>query len=269
MNQNIGIEFVEEQWGKRTLTFVQLTVLGIPSLVCDIWCYEDKFGIGEPYPQDDGSLILKHRHGDNPLIELTTHLIPSEDTVESVVKLTGPDESAVCSVGTVNACWQFRNSEGFGNRGHFVKDFVNRCFIYTNRGFTRMTETERFPDTRKPPSHEYNSPPWVQNYYPVWEKHPGQPEAGWGVSTDRPVYSLVGCISREGKHLAAWGCYQCLHIGQGWHDCLHLYPDFQFDYDATTNQIVSHSKFYFMENNPDRLLTRYKQDFAPVEQINR
>jgi len=265
MDKNIGIEVVQEQWGKTTLTLARLTVFDIPDLMCNIWCYEDKFGVGEPHAQADGSVMLKHRHGDNPKIELTTHLIPSADTVESVVTVTGPDESAVRSVRTVNACWQFRNSESFGNRGHFVRDFVNRCFIYIDRGFVRMTETERFPDTRRPATHEYNSPPWVQNYYPVWEKHPGQPEAGWGVSSDRPIYSLVGCVSRDGKHLAAWGCYQCLHIGQGWHDCLHLLPDLRLDYDEKTNRIVSRCKYYFVENDPDGLLKRYRQDFAPVE----
>ena len=276
MSQNISIEFAQEERGSKsayplqrkstlTLTFARVMVPSIPDLVCDLWCYEDKFGIGEPHPQEDGSFIFKHRYLDNPSIESTTHLIPSADTVEFVVKITGPDESAVRSIGWVNVCWQFRPSESFGNRGHFVEDFVNRCFIYTESGFKRMTETERFPDTRESPTHEHNSPPGVQNYYPVWEEHPGQPEAGWGISSDRPIYSVVGCVSRDGKHLAAWGCYQGTHIGQGWHDCLHLFPDFRLDYDATANQIVSRGKFYFMENDPDKLLERYKGDFAPVE----
>ena len=165
MSKKIGIDVVQEPWGEKTLTLVRLEVFDIPDLICDIWCYEDKFGIGEPHPQDDGSMILKHKHGDNPQIELTTHLFPSSDTVESIVTVTGPDEDAVHSIRTVNACWQLRKSDSFGNRGHFVSDFVNRCFIYTDKGFTLMTETKRFPDTRRPTTHEYNSPPWVQNYY--------------------------------------------------------------------------------------------------------
>jgi len=264
MGKGIGIKFVKEQKGKETRTIARITVSAIPDLVCDLWCYEDKFGVGEGYPQADVSMILKHRRSDNPRIELTTHLMPSSDTVVSSIMVTGPDENSVRSVRRINACWQFRNSDSFGNRGHFVRDFVHRCFIYTDKGFTRMTDTQRFPDTRRPPEHEHNSPPWVQRYVPVWEEHPGQPEAGWGVSSDRPVYSLVGVVSKDGKHLAAWGCYQCSGIGQGWHDCLHLLPDLSLDYDAETNKIVSRSVFYFMENDPDKLMARYKADFSPV-----
>lgn len=266
MEKGIRIEFVEKHKGEeRAQTIARITVPAITDLVCDLWCYEDKFGVGEGHPQADGSMILKHRHADNPQIELTTQLIPSSDTVESLVTVTGPDEGSVRSIRRVNACWQFQNSDSFGNHGHFVRDFVNRCFLYTNRGFVRMTDTKRFPDTRRPSDHEYNSPPWVQRYVPVWEEHPGQPKASWGVSTDRPVYSLVGAVSRDGEHLAAWGCYQCSGIGQGWHDCLHLLPELSLDYDGETNRIASRSVFYFMENDPDKLLARYKADFDPVE----
>lgn len=265
MDEGIGIEFVKEQKGKETRTIARLTVSAIPDLMCDLWCYEDRFGVGEGHPQTDGSMILKHQHSDNPQIELTTHLIPSSDTVESLVTVTGPDEDAVRSVRRINACWQFRDSDSFGNRGHFVRDFVNRCFLYIGKGFVRMTDTKRFPDTRRPSDHEHNSPPWVQRYVPTWEKHPGQPKASWGVSTDRPVYSLVGVVSRNDKHLAAWGCHQCGGIGQGWHDCLHLLPDLSLDYDDEANRINSRSIFYFMENDPDKLLARYKADFGLIE----
>jgi len=265
MAEEIGVRFVKEQSGAQTQTIARITVPSIPDLVCDLWCYEDKFGAGQGEPQADGSMILKHKRCDNPQIGLTTHLIPSFDMVESLVTVVAPDESAVRSIRRINACWQFRKSESFGNRGHFVRDFVSRCFIYTDKGFTRMTDTKRFPDTRRPPDHEYNSPPWVQRYVPIWEEHPGQPKAGWGVSTDRPVYSLVGAVSRDGKHLAAWGCYQCGGIGQGWHDCLHLLPDLSLDYDEEKNRIASRSMFYFMENDPDRLLARYRADFSPID----
>jgi hypothetical protein len=68
-----------------------------------------------------------------------------------------------------------------------------------------------------------------------------------------------------GKHLAAWGCCQCDGIGQGWHDCLHLLPDLSLDYDKDKNRIASRSVFYFMENDPDKLLAKYRADFSPVD----
>lgn len=268
MNNTIRIEFAQEQHGSENRTIARITVPSIPSLTCDLWCYEDKFGVGEGDSQDDGSMILKHRHAEKPEVELRTHLIPSSETVVSLATITGPDERAVRSIRALNACWQFRPSNSFGNRGHFVRDFVNRCFLYTSKGFQWLTDTQRYPDTRRGPDDEKNSPPWVQRYCPLWEEHPGQPQAGWGVSSDRPAYSLVGAVSRDGKHLAAWGTRQCIGIGQGWHDCLHLLADLQLDYDTQRNQIVSRNVFYFTENDPVALLERYKSDFNPVEGQN-
>jgi hypothetical protein len=50
-----------------------------------------------------------------------------------------------------------------------------------------------------------------------------------------------------------------------WHDCLHLLPDLSLDYDGEKNQIASRSVFCFMENDPDKLLARYRADFSPVD----
>lgn len=52
----------------------------------------------EGYPQNDGSIILKHRHADKPEVELQTHLIPSADTVVSLATITCPGEDAVRSI---------------------------------------------------------------------------------------------------------------------------------------------------------------------------
>jgi hypothetical protein len=74
MTEVIGIEFVKEQSGAETRTIASITVPSIPDLICDLWCYEDKFGAGQAEPKADGNMILKHRRSDNPQIELTTHL---------------------------------------------------------------------------------------------------------------------------------------------------------------------------------------------------
>ncbi|MFH1919771.1 MAG: hypothetical protein ABIP48_07810 [Planctomycetota bacterium] len=125
-----------------------------------------------------------------------------------------------------------------------------------------MKDTQRFPDTRRPATHKTNSPPWVQNYIPAWREHPGQPKAFWGNSTDQPVYSIVGEVSRDMKYLAAWGCKRSSLIGQGWHDCLHIGADLLLDYDESANRTVSHFKMYFMEFDPEKLLRQYKEDFS-------
>ena len=260
------IRVEQEKRGDSVFTMVRIAVPTIPDFECDVWCYEDALGQGEGSLQPDGSTVLRHKHPNGA--EAETTLVPSEGVVDWYVMVTGPTPEAVKAVGSVNGCWQLRRAPGFqSSDGQFVETFVNQCFIYTARGFTFLKDTERFPDTRRPDTHETNSPPWVQNYIPVWRKHPGQPTAFWGNSTDRPVYSIAGEVSRGMKYLVAWGCTKSRNIGQGWHDCLHIGPDLLVDYDEETNRTVSHFKMYFMEFDSEKLLKQYREDF-PVPDLD-
>mgnify|MGYP001384484001 CR=1 FL=1 len=57
-NPAIGIE--QERRNDSVRTMVRIAVPTIPDFECDVWCYEDKLGQGDDYPQADGSMILKH-----------------------------------------------------------------------------------------------------------------------------------------------------------------------------------------------------------------
>ncbi len=249
--------------GDRVFTMVNIEVPGIPDSANAIWCYEDAFGQGEGEMQNDGSLILRHKRPDGA--EATTHFVPRQGVVDFHVKITGPTPEVVRSVTGVNPCWQLRQSDTFGNRGNFPEDFVARCFIYTAGGFTLLKDTKRFPDTRRPPDDKVNNPPWVQVYIPLWRPHPGQPKAFWGNSTDQFAYSLIGVVSHDGKWLAALACRKSRTLAQGWHDCLHLNPDFGPDYDPQRNETNWMGRLYFMSKDPEALLGRYREDFHPEE----
>jgi len=247
--------------GERTFTMAQIAIPAMDDFACEIWCYEMGDGAGEGELLDDGTLVLHHTMGG---VAVTTSLIPEPGALRFRVEATGDDPEAVRRFRSVNACWQLHASEGFGNRGDFFEDFVSRCFIFTLRGLTPMGETNRFPDTRwerYTTTPERNDPPWVQVYVPVWRRHPGQPEAFWGSSTDRPIYSLIGCVSRDGTWLTAWGWPTCSGLSQGWHDCLHATPDFSGCHDEATNTTTCEGRLYFMANDPEALLARYLADF--------
>ncbi len=248
--------------GDRTFTMARIAIPAMDDFVCEIWCYEmGEAGVGEGEMLDDGTLVLHHTMGG---AVVTTSLTPEPGAVRFRVEATGDDAEAVRRLGSVNACWQLHASEAFGNRSDFFEDFVSRCFIFTLRGLTLMGETNRFPDTRWDryrTAPERNDPPWVQVYVPVWRRHGGQPEAFWGYSTDRPIYSLIGCISRDDRWLTAWGWPTCSALSQGWHDCLHATPDFAGCYDEATNTITCEGRLYFMANDPEALLARYLADF--------
>ncbi len=263
MASAVHVEAVIEDHGDTTRNLARITPAGIPGAVCDLWCYEDGFGVGDARTLADGALEFRHSHARIADVELTTILAPGPDSLAIRLIAAGPNPESVQAVRRVNACWQFLRSHAFGNRGHYVRDFVSRCFVHTENGITRLTDTRRRPDTRRPPEDPRNSPPWVQRYVPAWERHPGQPDASWGNSDDRPTHSLVGVVSRDGQHLAAWACRKCVGIGQGWHDCLHLLPDMSQDYDTTANRIETTARMYFLPNDMDALLARYQQDFGP------
>jgi len=247
---------------ERVFTMAQISIPAMDDFKCEIWCYEDRFGTGEAMMQEDGSLLLTHTH---EAVTLKTHLVPEPGGVVFSIEATGQDPGQVQNVRSLNACWQLRASDAFGNRGDFYEDFVSRCFIYTVRGFTLMEDTTRFPDTRRPPDDRVNVNPWVQVYVPVWRRHGGQPESFWGNSTDRPIYSLIGCVSRDGKYLAALGWAKCGALSQGWHDCLHANPDLSGCYDAEANQVTCQARYYFLPNDPEALLARYLEDFPQPE----
>jgi hypothetical protein len=57
MTKGIGTEFVREQKGEEIRSIARITVSAISDLVPDLWCYEDKFGVGEGHPQADGMHI--------------------------------------------------------------------------------------------------------------------------------------------------------------------------------------------------------------------
>ncbi|MEA3400910.1 MAG: hypothetical protein U9R79_06630 [Armatimonadota bacterium] len=257
------LSFENRQQGERTFSMAIISIPEMDDFRCEIWCYEMGEGVGEGAMQEDGSLLIVHHMGE---VEVRTTLTPEPGAVRFRVEATGEDSEAVGSFRSVNPCWQLRESDAFGNRGDFFEDFVSRCFVYTVRGFTLMGETNRFPDTRwerYEQAPERNDPPWVQVYTPIWRRHPGQPEHFWGSSTDRPVHSIIGCVSRDEKWLTAFGWPRCSGLSQGWHDCLHANPDFSHYYDAETNTVACEGRLYFMHNDPEALLERYLADFPP------
>jgi hypothetical protein len=267
------ISVTHKDLGPKVQTLVGIEVPTIPGFACDVWCYEQAFDNrerGEAKPQPDGSMILTHTRGDTTV---TTHVVPGfasypgewggTPCADFNITVTGKTKDDVLAITSLNPCWQLRRAKGFSSDGKFVENFVNQCFIFTEKGFTLLKETTRFPDTRRPADDERNSPPWVQNYYPVWRRHPGQPEGFWGLSTDRPIYSLIGEVSRDGRYLTAFGCRRSALLGQGWHDCLHISPDMRDDYDEAANRITSRWRMYFMENDPARLLGQYVADMRP------
>lgn len=238
---------------------VTVIAVELPELRCDVWCYEDRLGKPVGHGKDGETLILTHRAGE---ANVTSRFVPVDDGVEIRVEVSGPDAEAVKAVGSLNPCCQFRQSDAFRNRGDYADDFVARCFVILERGLTNLDDTRRIPGTRERENDKANLPkPWIQEYFPIWRKHPGQVPGQRGYSLDRPVYPLIGCTSRDGKYLAAIAWPEARSLGQVWHDCLHPRPAIGESYEAETNRIVSVGRIYFLPIDEAKLLAVFRRDF--------
>ena len=251
----VVLSFLEEE-GRSHVHIEEPAVTG---LVCDLWCYEDKLGNAVSFHGGGEKLELIHSFES---AETKTEFYSQNDGVELRVTVTGPDKLCVQTIDRLNPCWQMRRSESFGNRGHYVEDFVSRCFVILDGGLTFLKDTSRIPGTRKRPDDPANYPePWIQEYFPVWRNHPGQIDGRRGHSLDRPVYPIIGCVSRDGNHMAAFAWPETESLGQVWHDCLHPRPAIGESYDEKTNTIISLGRLYFIPNDEKLLLDSFRRDY--------
>jgi len=240
-------------------TYLTIRSESIPGLLLDVWCYEDRLGDATRYEKQGSTLILIHKLEE---ATVTTRFEPIQAGVDIQVHVTGPTAEAVQNVRALNPCCQFGRSTAFRSEGDYVDDFVARCFVFLDTGLTLLKDTKRIPGTLQGKDDRANYPkPWIQEYFPTWRKHPGQIKGERGYSPDRPVYPIIGVVSRDRKYLAAIAWPETSSLGQVWHHCIHPRPLIAESFDAKTGEIRSCGKIYLMENDGEKLLRRFKEDF--------
>lgn len=265
-----SLSVFEEHRERGTRTFVTIHFPGMEGVGVDLWCYEDRFGRPKEIRQEAGRMILLHEWEGN---RLETRLEPEEDGVAITTFLEGAGGLLPSEVRFLNLCVTFQRSQAFGNardkfHESYLTDFVGRAFLFLPGGLTRLVQTRRLPsvDPRDNPySARGRAPePWVQEYVPVWRRHADFVHTFYGkrpLSPDRPVYPIIGVLSREGRFLSAVAWPETERLGQLFLSCVHPNPRITEPCRPETSPCVSRGKLYFLENDPDRLLENFRRDF--------
>jgi hypothetical protein len=243
---------------------------GIEGIGVDLWCYEDSFRKAKRSKREGRTLVLFHEHEGN---RLESRFEPVPGGVEITVTLSGSDEEAIKNVEFLNMCVTYQRSQAFSNEKDkfdesYLSDFVGRSFVFLEQGLTRLVDTERIPsiDERDNPfSARGRAPkPWVQEYIPTWIRRSDFVRTFYGrrpLSSDRPVYPIIGVISRDERFLSAIAWPDCSRLGQLFISCVHANPKLAENYDPATNRCATRGKVYFMENDAAKLLDRFAHDF--------
>ncbi len=138
---------------------------------------------------------------------------------------------------------------GFTGRGQ--DDYFERCFIFTDQGFTWMSDTHREMKARYVPGQVY-----VPAGVNLNDVNPRP------ISQTRPVNGLVGAVSADNNKILAMAFDRTHELFQGIIICIH--NDFNVGSLAPRERKTIHGKIYVLDNDPQALLARYGKDFPKV-----
>lgn len=165
---------------------------------------------------------------------------PDEVDFRLVCRNTG---RAFADVQWFQPCLRADRFTGRGQSG-----YLRSSFIFTARGLTTLDQTRRATRALYRGGQVYVPPginPEDVNPRPV--------------SPDRPVNTLIGCLSRDGRHILAQAWDHSQELFQGVAVCLHNDPHIGGLEAGETKRL--HGKIYLVPYDPPALLARYARDF--------
>jgi len=134
----------------------------------------------------------------------------------------------------------------FTQRGQ--TNYIDKSFIFTERGLTRLDETRRTEEAIYRGGQVY-----VPKGINLEDVNPRP------ISPDEPANGLIGCFSADDRYLLAMAWDRTQELFQGVIVCLHNDPRVGGLKAGETKKL--HGKIYIMKNDPDALLKRYRRDF--------
>ncbi len=130
-------------------------------------------------------------------------------------------------------------------------NFVERAFIYTQEGFTWLSDAKRTTNALYLGGQVY-LPPGISHD----EANPRP------VARLQPANGLMGCFSADGKTILATASSTTHELFEGVYVCLHSDPHIGGLAPGEIKRFKA--KVYLVEGDPDKLLKRYQRDFQSV-----
>lgn len=269
---------------RRDIAFFTVQYPGVPGYRLDGCVYEPSDGFlfvdfeSVSLPEDN-MMVLRHRLREYPNVLHVTTFLAGPGTVEVVGSLEidedyeGESKPLPENLPLPNLCWGLYNSPTFcggGDTAHAesrenYQDWISRVFIYTDEGRTFLDETERRKTAEVPKDDPRNNPVRPQHYIGVWQDYDEEAPHP-NTSPDRYTIPVIGAVSTDGEYLTALACDSTRYVAQAWHTCLHHVAKWTPENVPLLDRDWR-MKLYIMENDPDALLQKIKEDFPKAAKL--
>jgi hypothetical protein len=178
-----------------------------------------------------------------PSVEVRHDIIASGDEVEFRVEAENTGKEFV------DAQWFQPCMRVGGFTGLVQSNYHARCFIFTKDGLVTLDKTRRTEEAM------YRG---GQVYVPAGiDTNDVNPRP---LSPDVPVNDLIGCFSADGSKLLAMAWDHTQELFQGVIVCIHNDPRLGGLKPGEKKSL--RGRIYFMKNDPEALLKRYRKDFG-------
>ena len=190
---------------------------------------------------DGGTLRLESMV--EPGVVVEHHLATTKDSLEFQLKFRNPTDAMV-DIEWAQPCVRVEGFTGLGQ-----DEYIRKCFIFTERGCSRLNQTRRTEEAR------YRG---GQVYVPKGiNKADVNPRP---LSPDVPVNGLIGCVSADESLLLAMAWDHTQELFQGVITCVHSDP--RIGGLAPGESKEMRGRLYILPNDPEALLRRYRRDFG-------
>ena len=189
----------------------------------------------------DGKIHLRTRV--EPAVVVEHEINAGEDEIDFRVVARNEGKQWV-DVDWFQPCMRVDRFTGLGQ-----SNYIQKSFIFTDQGLSMLDKLSRNEEAIYRGGQVY-----VPSGISLKDVNPRP------VSSVKPVNSLIGCFSEDGKQLLATAWDQTQELFQGVIVCLHNDPRIGGLKPGEKRNL--HGKIYLLPNDPQALLARYRRDFG-------